>query len=152
MTATSWPDALCPADPAEVQELLARFWRELAALAGLLPRREYLLAAEQTCELRRIVLALMLSLNGIARPAATAHLNSYLSASQRAALEKTLVAPTPEEDAWVGQAVALVVIYRWYAPQLVEKYRLTYPVDAEAAAWNALARAVPTWPQTITTD
>ncbi len=155
MSKTSWPDALQPPQPAQIQENLDRFWTELAPLADLLPREQFLLAAEQLHILRQIVLQMMLALNGIQRPA-TRDLNTYLSANQRAVLERTLLMPSVEHeswaDAWIGQAVSLVVIYRWYAPQLVAKHHLRYPHAQEKAAWESLTSKLPTWPQTITTE
>ena len=147
----SWPDRLQPADPAHVADLLASFWATIATLSELIVRQEALLAAQATAELRACVLELMLALNGIAYPAGTRHLNSYLSPSQRAAIEKTLAAPSTGREAWVGQAVALIVIYHWYAPQLVARFGLTYPQAAEAAALAAL-EALPEWPLQIETE
>ena len=147
----AWPDPLQPADPAQITLLLEHFWRTLAKLPELLARQEFLLAAELTATLRRTVLELMLALNGIAWPAGTAHLNGYLGASQRAAIEKTLLAPGAGAESWIGQAVALVVIYRWYAPQLVEAHTLAYPHAAEESALARL-RALPGWPLAIQTD
>lgn len=151
MSAPSWPDPLQPPEPGDIQAWLAHFWDCLAALANLLPAGEILLAAEQVAEARAVVVQMMLALNGIQRPPATRRLNSYLSAAQRAALEKTLAAPNADAAAWIGQAVALVVIYRWYAPQLVSRYALHYPAQVEHSAWAALSQALPGWPQTVTT-
>jgi hypothetical protein len=157
------PDLLVPPQPTAIQELLDSFWPDLAVLADLLPREQVLLAAEQLHLLRQTVLQMVLALNGIQRPA-TRDLNTYLSASQRAALEKTLQLPTGEHtgehaweqvtwtDRWIGQAVSLVVIYRWYAPQLVAKHALRYPHAQEQAAWDTLVAKLPTWPRQITTD
>ncbi len=147
-----WPDALEAADPARVQELLSLFWKELEQLGDLLTRDENLLAQECTSRLRSHVLEMMLALNGIRRPAATRHLNSYLGASQRAALQKTLLAPTTTAQSWIGQAVGLVVIYRWYAPQLVQKFGLTYPQQLEERVSSALQEQIADWPATIETD
>ena len=47
--------------------------------------------------------------------------------------------------------VALVVIYRWYAPQLVERFDLTYPSSDEEEAWHRLQQ-IPQWPQSIATE
>ena len=151
MSQPSWPDPLQPAGAAGTASLLEQFWRTLATLPDLVQRREHLLAAATTAALRQTVLELMLALNGIAWPHGTAHLNAYLSPSQRAAIEKTLAAPVVGEESWLGQAVALVVIYRWYAPQLVEKFALTYPHAAEHAALTQLEQ-LPDWPLSITTD
>ena len=117
----------------------------------LLQRQEQLLAARMTAELRQIVTELMLALNGIAWPHESAHLNSYLSADQRAALEKTLLVPSISTNSWIGQAVALVVIYRWYAPQLIQKFGLASPARAEAQALLKLQQLAG-WPRSIMTD
>jgi hypothetical protein len=155
MSTPRWPDALQPPHAEQIQELLLNFWTDLAVLSDLLPRGQLLLAAEQLHSLRQSVLQMMLALNGIQRPA-TRDLNTYLSANQRAALEKTLLMPTvdPAEwaESWIGQAVSLVVIYRWYAPQLVAKHKLRYPHTEEKAAWDALIAKLPTWPRQITTE
>src|SRR5688572_1813040 len=155
MSEARWPDLLLPPQPAHMQDLLDTFWTELAVLADLLPRQQFLLAAEQLHSLRQIILQLMLALNGIQRPA-TRDLNTYLSANQRTVLEKSLLLPSVEYAAWtdifIGQAVSLVVIYRWYAPQLVAKHNLRYPLTQEQAAWESLLESLPTWPQTITSE
>ncbi len=150
MTQQSYPDLLRPASSAQVAAALERFWTTLEALADLLPRREVLLAAALTASLRQVTLELMLALNGIEWPEGTQHLNTYLGDSQRHAIEKTLLAPTTGGESWLGQAVALVVIYRWYAPQLVEKFGLAYPQAAEDATLARLRR-LPGWPDTIST-
>lgn len=147
-----WPDPLTAPDPQRVQHLLHAFWTHLAALAPDLADAQWLLAAEQIDRLRQMVLEMMLALNGIARPAATKALNSYLSESQRMALEKTRQLPTVDTDGLVGQAVALVVIYRWYAPQLLERLGGDYPAQSEEDAWQQLTAAVPAWPVQVTTE
>jgi hypothetical protein len=152
MHTTAWPDPLTAPTSLGVASLLSRFWNELEPLADLLARHERLLAAEQIARLRATVIEMMLALNGIARPATTRHLNTYLSASQRAALEKSLLAPATGADAWLGQAVALVVIYRWYAPQLATKFALDYPAALEAQVWTKLIGALPDWPAAVHTD
>lgn len=146
-----WPDALHLPVPAQLQQCLAHFWECLAELADLLPNGEMLLAAEQVAAARAIIIQMMLGLNGIQRPPATRRLNVYLSAAQRGALEKTLLAPSGEPHDWLSQAVALVVIYRWYAPQLVDRLGLTYPSAVEEAVWTHLTQALPDWPRTIIT-
>lgn len=155
MSKPTWPDALQPPQPDQIQTLLSTFWTELATLADLLSRQQFLLAGEALHALRQIVLQMMLALNGIQCPA-TRDLNTYLSANQRAALEKTLHLPSVDHnlwvDGWIGQAVSLVVIYRWYAPQLVAKHALRYPHEQEKAAWATLTAKLPTWPQQITTE
>src|SRR5690606_32075460 len=97
MSNSRWPDLLQPPQPAQIQQLLTTFWVELARLADLLPREQFLLAAEQVHLLRQTILQMMLALNGIQRPA-TRDLNLYLSASQRAALEKTLLQPNTDQE------------------------------------------------------
>jgi hypothetical protein len=148
----AWPDELTKADAEYVTPLLPLFWARLSALGDLLARDEQLLCAELLAEVRKIVLAMMLALNGIVRPAGTQHLNVYLGESQRQAMEKTLTLPASERDGWIGQAVALVVIYRWYAPQLVDAYDVPYPGDEEGEALRVLSDALPEWPRTISTS
>jgi hypothetical protein len=75
-----------------------------------------------------------------------------LGESQRAAIQKTLLLPSVSAEGWIGQAVALVVIYRWYAPQLVDKFGLAYPQALETAVWQQLASELADWPLTITTE
>lgn len=135
-----------------VAQLLRGFWLELANLPGLLKRDEHLLAAACTAALRSYVLEMMLALNGITYPPGTTHLNTYLGPSQRAAMEKTLLMPAVAGESWIGQAVALVVIYRWYAPQLVSTYSLAYDDGLEAATLTRLHAELPDWPTAITTD
>jgi hypothetical protein len=148
---SAWPDELRPADATHIQMALEQFWHVLATLPDLIERSENLLAAEATARLRQLVIEMMLALNGVAYPTGTRHLNAYLSEKQRTAIEKTLLTPSIGAESWIGQAVALVVIYRWYAPQLVEKHRLSYPQAAEEAAWLRLRR-LPDWPLVIATE
>ena len=149
---TQWPDPLQPPTAAQVETHLAEFWRCLRRLPDLLHRQEHLLADHLTTNLRGLVIEMMLALNGIQWPTGTRHLNSYLSPSQRAALEKTLATPETSAESWIGRAVSLVVIYRWYAPQLVEKFGLVYPQPLEDEVWSLLQQEVPNWPLTVTTD
>jgi hypothetical protein len=136
-----------------VQQLLDNFWEILGLLPDLLQREEWLLCASECAELRDIVIEMMLALNGIAWPEGTRHLNHYLGESQREALNKTLLAPVAGSDSWIGQAVALLVIYRWYAPQLLAEHpQLIYPSAGEAATLADLAAALPDWPESITTS
>lgn len=152
MTEQRWPDALMRPTQENVAQLLRGFWLELANLPGLLKRDEHLLAAACTAALRSYVLEMMLALNGITYPPGTTHLNTYLGPSQRAAMEKTLLMPAVAGESWIGQAVALVVIYRWYAPQLVSTYSLAYDDGLEAATLTRLHTELPDWPTAITTD
>jgi hypothetical protein len=152
MSERRWPDDLQRPSPTLVDELLRRFWQELAALPELIARDEHLLCAACTARLRQTVLEMMLALNGIAYPHGTAHLNTYLGQSQRAAMEKTLLAPAVDGDAWIGQAVALVVIYRWYAPQLAAAHALAYDRELEDRTLEHLGAQLGGWPASITTD
>ena len=147
-----WPDVLNLPTSVRMQYLLEEFWRNLSRLPDLVNREEYIGAERHTAALRDLIIEMMLALNGIAWPGDTAHLNGYLGESQRLALEKTLITPAVSGDGWVGRAVALVVIYRWYAPQLVEKHGLTYPQLLEADVWQQLRRTLPEWPLSITTN
>jgi hypothetical protein len=152
MTIRRWPDNLERPTGEYVAQLLRSFWVEIEALPDLLLRDENLLAAATTAQLRRIVLAMMLALNGIRYPGGTRYLNGYLGPAQRDAIEKTLLAPAVGADSWLGQAVALVVIYRWYAPQLTAAFDLRYDAALEAQTLAALQAQLPDWPNTITTD
>jgi hypothetical protein len=152
MNAQTYPDELRRPDPAHIQHLLGQFWLLLAGLPELIERDEHLLAGQLVAVLRQCVAEMMLALNGIAWPAGTRHLNAYLGTSQRAALEKTLLAPAVDAAAWIGQAVALVVIYRWYAPQLVERFGLLYPAALERETLAELQSKLQEWPMQITTD
>lgn len=152
MPNTTWPDILRPAEPSEVAQLLQIFWQQLALLPELVQQEEHLLCAACTGELRQIVLRMMLALNGIAYPAQTRHLNGYLGESQRVAIEKTLVAPFVGAESWIGQAVALVVIYRWYAPQLAAAFQVPAADAAEQETLVLLHARLPDWPATIRTD
>jgi len=151
-TQAQWPDPLQPSSVVAVEAHLVTFWQLLQQLPELVQRQEHLLAEHLTTQLRGVIIEMMLALNGIQWPHGTRHLNHYFSASQRTALEKTLVAPTVSAESWLGRAVALVVIYRWYAPQLVEKFAIVYPQALEAEVWQLLQRVLPDWPLTITTD
>ncbi|MEZ4555344.1 MAG: aminoglycoside 6-adenylyltransferase [Caldilineaceae bacterium] len=148
----TWPDALEAPTPAAVEALLHTFWDVLTQVGDRLVRAELLLADEAIGELRRTVLAMMLALNGIRRPPATEHLNGYLGASQRQAMERTLYRADPGREGMIGQAVALVVIYRWYAPQLAARFGFTEPAAREAAVLQQLEATLFDWPAAITTD
>jgi hypothetical protein len=143
---------LQPPNAERIAQVLADFWEQLARLPDLLVRNEQLLAAELTHTLRTLVLEMMLALNGIRPPEGTAYLNTYLSASQRSALQKTLTVPTVSSESWIGCAVALVVIYRWYAPQLVARFGCRYPQEREAETVTLLQSSLVDWPLDIVTD
>jgi hypothetical protein len=55
-------------------------------------------------------------------------------------------------ESLIGQAVALVVIYRWYAPQLAEKYGARLPLELENKTLTALHSELDAWPRAISTD
>lgn len=150
--AHQWPDKLNAPIPVTVQQMLVDFWQTQRTLADQLARGELLLVANTIYELRTIVLSMMLALNGIERPIATRHLNGYLSENQRRVLEQTLKLPSVDADGWIGQSVALTVIYRWYAPQLVERHHLVYPQVLEDEVWTELRNTLPSWPAKVTTD
>ncbi len=141
---------LRPVNPARVQAALADFWTELAASATQIAAQDHLAAHARLNRLRDLVLVCMVGLNGVDLPEDLDGIAQLLGPSQRAAIQKTLAAPKVDASAWVGQAVALVVIYRWYAPQLVEKFGLAYPDQVEAQTLAALHDLLPNWPQTIT--
>lgn len=147
-----WPDALEAPESSDVLALLDAFWHTLARLGDRLGRSELLLADESVGQLRGIVLQMMLALNGIRRPPATEHLNGYLGASQRQAMERTLLRTDPGQEGMVGQAVALVVIYRWYAPQLAAHFALHEPTALEADVLARLQAGLFDWPAAIATD
>ncbi|MCB9139722.1 MAG: hypothetical protein H6642_15375 [Caldilineaceae bacterium] len=152
LTTDAWPDALEAPSRNFVAGQLSAFWTTLARLPELLEKEERLLAADLLHDLRTVVIDLMLALNGIRRPPETVNLNRYLSVNQRTALERTLTAPSPAGESWIGQAVALTVIYRWYAPQLTARFGLDYPQAQEDAAWARLRAGIFEWPAAITSD
>lgn len=151
-SAPGWPDTLTAPDPLRVAALLEAFWLELASLPALLAQDERILAEALTARLRDVVIELMLAMNGIARPLGTQHLNGYLGDSQRAVLERTLIAASVDSGAWLARAVALTVIYRWYAPQCSARFALDYPQATEDRVWSALCAGIDGWPTTLTTE
>lgn len=158
----TWPDTLSAPPPTEVEDMLQTVWRILAELPTLYQRGETLLLHSRIQPLRKQIIAMMLAANGIRYPSNTQNLNLYLGDSQRAALEKTLILPPapPQSDNpvmdmrnhAVAQALALVVIYQWYAPQLAQKYAITVPMQLEQDTLAHLAANIPIWPKQITTD
>lgn len=144
----SWP-ALIPPHADQVAADLAQFWIVLSALPALLNRAEHLAAAQHLGEARQILTDLVVALNGAQRPQTPARINQYLGPLQRDAFEKTLVVPRGDEASWIGQAVALIVLFRWYAPQLVEQHRLDYPITLERSVLALLSAEVPGWPALV---
>ncbi len=127
---------------------LGRFWSLLARLPAVVKRREDLAAHALLTELRTVLIDLVVALNGASRPQSPARINQYLGAAQQAAFEKTL---GNDKARWIGQAVALIVLYRWYAPQLAEIYSLPYPHRAEQTVLAWLRAEIDGWPAQITT-
>lgn len=151
-------EALSPPDTKEVDAQLCRFWLLLARLPAAVKRQEKLAAHALLSEMRILLIDLVVSLNGANRPQTRARINQYLGKAQREAFERSMGIHQPSqrrggEDSadWIGQAVALVVLYRWYAPQLVEKYALAYPQPAEDAVLSLLVAEMENWPAHIAT-
>ena len=151
--------ALSPPDSREVDLQLGRFWLLLARLPAVLKRRERLAAHALLTELRTLMIDLVVSLNGASRPQSTARINQYLGKAQREAFEKGLGIPqtyllkgSDGSTNWIGQAVALVVLYRWYAPQLAEKHALPFPHPAEDTVLALLSTEIEGWPAFIATE
>lgn len=150
--ALTYHNSLSNPSPQRIEGLFTKYWTELSTLPPLTHTNENLLAEALTTRLRDLVIEMMLALNGIAYPQNTSNLNAYLGDSQREAIEKTLLAKTTGPDAWIARAVALTVIYQWYAPQLVDKYGLDYPHELEQAVRAKLIAELPQWPQSITSE
>lgn len=143
---------LSRADEDEVEAGLRSFWLELADLPAVVNRREHLAAVSLLDRARNHLVNLIVAVNGARRPPSTTRVNQYLGPSQREALEKTLVCPSPSPDAWIAQAVALIVIYRWYAPQLREHFHQELaPTRLEETVLALLAAEIDGWPARITT-
>lgn len=146
------PTATLPKGEAgAVQAGLTAFWQSLAHLPAAINREEHLAAASLLHSVRSVLTDLVVALNGATRPASPARLNPYLGPAQREAFEKTLRHSANYTESWIGQAVALIVLYRWYAPQLVEMYNLAYPARLEESVLALLCVEVPGWPAHITT-
>ena len=150
-------DRLRPPDAEIVGAQLDRFWLVLARLPGVLKRCENLAANALLADLRSLLIDLVVALNGASRPHSAARINQYLGSVQREAFEKSLgYGRSPSGSralnaTWIGQAVALIVLYRWYAPQLVETYATPYPQLAEETVLNLLRTQIDGWPAEITT-
>ena len=145
-------------DVEAVDRNLGRFWLLLARLPAVVGRQEQLAAHLLLTEICTLLIDLVVSLNGASRPQTKARINQYLGLAQREAFERSLglrKAVRQREASnnanWIGQAVALVVLYRWYAPQLTEKYSLTYPRLAEDCVLAYLKAELKNWPAHIIT-
>lgn len=148
---TNTPDQLRAPNAAYVNALFAGYWLTLEALAELLADGELIVAEERVTSLRGHIIGMMLAANGIERPTFAPQINRYLGESQRVALEKTLVTSGTPHESVVARAVALTVIYQWYAPQLVERFGVEEPRSEVQRAYELLAQNVPEWPLTIET-
>lgn len=137
--------------PERVQQLLETFWWLLARLPAQINRGEELAAAANLHRLRTLLTELVVAFNGAQQPPFPARINQFLGDSQQEAFEKTLLTKSVGRTAWIGQAVALVVLYRWYAPQLATLYDLIYPTELEETVLALLDRDVADWPAQIKT-
>ncbi len=146
------PAQLRVPDASYIEALFATYWSTLEAIAELLAAGELVVAEERVTSLRGTIVGMMLAANGIQRPTFKAQINEYLGESQRIALEKTLVAQGMARESIVGRAVALTVIYQWYAPQVVERYGVVEPRVEVQHALQRLAEVVPEWPISIGTE
>ena len=141
-----------------VGEQLGRFWLLMAHLPAVLKRKEHLAAHALLADLRSLLIDLVVALNGASRPHSVARVNQYLGSAQREAFEESLGYGRTRSGrralnaTWIGQAVALIVLYRWYAPQLVETCAAPYPQQAEETVLDLLRTQVDGWPAEITTD
>ena len=149
---------LTPPNAENVCAQLDRFWILLARLPAAVNREEHLAAHALLAELRSLLIDLVVGLNGVERPQATARINLFLGGAQREAFERSLGANqlvsgsrAVNASGWIGQAVALIVLYRWYAPQLAEIYAMPYPHQAEETVLGFLRAEIDGWPAKITT-
>jgi len=134
-----------------IQAGLSHFWRLLAHLPPAINREEHLAAAALLQQARLHLTDLVVALNGATRPPSPARINPYLGPAQQEAFEKSLHQTPDFAESWIGQAVALIVLYRWYAPQLVEIHNLVYPTALEETVLALLSAEVSGWPARITT-
>lgn len=156
---TSNQAATGPPDIGLLERQLGRFWLVLARLPAAVGRQEQLAAHLLLGELHTILIDLVVSLNGGRRPQSISRVNQYLGPAQREAFERSLgLRQTGRQKLaggsanWIGQAVALVVLYRWYAPQIVERYSLVYPRMAEDTTLGLLGVELENWPAYISTS
>ena len=147
-----------PPDAGIVESQLGRFWLLLARLPAAITREEQLAAHMLLTELHALLIDLVVSLNGGSLPQARSRINRYLGPAQLDAFERSLGLRQSGQRRradggarWIGQAVALVVLYRWYAPQLAEQYSLLYPQMAEDTVLALLSAELENWPDRIST-
>ena len=141
-----------------IESQLGRFWLLLARLPAVVRRREQLAAYSLLTEMQALLLDLVVTLNGGSRPPTNSRINQFLGPAQRDAFERSMgLQPSSRQmraaggATWVGQAVALVVLYRWYAPQLAQKHALCYPQMAEDTVLALLSAELENWPARIST-
>ncbi len=145
-------------DTGLIERQLGRFWLLLARLPAAVRRREQLAAHMLLTEMHALLIDLVVALNGGSQLQTRSRINQYLGPAQREAFERSLGLRQSGRQKWagggekyIGQAVALVVLYRWYAPQLVEKHSLTYPQMAEDMVLALLNAELEDWPASIST-
>jgi hypothetical protein len=143
-----WPP-LTPPDAESVAANLSYFWITLSHLPALVNRAEHLAAVQHLNDARQSLTDLVVALNGAQRPPSRSRINQYLGPLQLEAFEKTLPIHAVSGDSWIGQAVALIVLYRWYAPQLVDQYAVAYPTALERSVLALLSAEVDGWPVVV---
>lgn len=141
-----------------IESQLGRFWLLLARLPGVVGRQEQLAAHMLLTEMHALLIDLVVTLNGGSRPHTNSRINQFLGPAQREAFERSMgLRPSGRQKrisdgaTWVGQAVALVVLYRWYAPQIAQKHSLRYPQLAEDSVLALLSAELENWPARIST-
>lgn len=150
-------DHFGPPDPHLIGAQLGQFWLLLAQLPAVLERREDLAANALLGEARSLLIDLVVALNGATRPRSTARVNRFLGPDQQRAFEKSLGLGLTSSGAaslksnWIGQAVALIVLYRWYAPQLCDIFCVPYPQQAEETVLDLMRSRLDGWPAVIET-
>ena len=151
--------AVGPPDAGLIERQLWRFWLLLARLPAVVGRQEQLAAHLLLTEMCTLLIDLVVFLNGGSRLLTRARVNQYLGQAQREAFEKSLGLRRSMQQKmaencanWIGQAVALVVLYRWYGPQLAKNYSLPYPQVAEDTVLALLSAELDSWPARITTE
>lgn len=158
LASTCSQEAIGPPDVGVIERQLGRFWLLLARLPAAVGRQEQLAAHILLTEMHDLLIDLVVSLNGGSRPTTRARINQFLGPAQREAFERSLGLRRSDRKKgagggakWIGQAVALVVLYRWYAPQLAEKHSLPYPHVAENTVLALLSAEMKNWPASIST-